>query len=70
MLSAELLSLGVKAHSSLNQLVHFEVLKVQLNWRLLVTGALQTWEEQLNMPDELFNEFLIERVLEKGLLCP
>ncbi len=55
MLGAELLPLSVKSHASLDQFVHFQVLEVQLNWWFLVTGAFQTWEEYLNMLDELID---------------
>ena len=43
----ELLSLGIDAYSSFDQLVHLEVLEVELSRRLLVARARESREEHL-----------------------
>ena len=50
-LCAKLLALGVQTHSRLDQLVHFQVCKVQFDRWILVPCAGETREEYLNVRD-------------------
>ena len=66
----ELLSLGIDAYASFDQLVDLKVLEVKLSRRLLVARALESREEDLDVFHELVDQPLIEGMLEKGLFSP
>ena len=69
-LCAKLLALGVQTHSRLDQLVHLQVLKVQLNWGILIPDTGQARKKDLYMTYQFIDQSLIERMSEKSLLSP
>ena len=69
-LRVELLSLRVQPYPRFYQLIDLQVLKVQLNWWILIACTGQTREKDLDMVDELVDEPLVERVSKEGLLRP
>lgn len=69
-LRAELLALRVQAYPRLYQLIDFKVHEIKLNRWILVPGAGEAWEEDLNVSNELVNERLIERVRKERILSP
>ena len=69
-LRVELLAFRVEAHPGLDQLVYLQVLEIQLNRRLFVPRALDPWEENCYVLDELIDEPLVKRVLVKRILRP
>ena len=69
-LRAELLALRVQAYPRLYQLIDFKVHEIKLNWWILVPGASEAREEDLDVSNELVNERLIERVRKERILSP
>ena len=69
-LRAKLLSLRVQTYPRLYQLIDLKVHEIKFNRWILVPGAGEAREEDLDVSNELVNERLVERVRKERLLSP